>query len=143
MKIEVRRLAADGIALTGQLFINGLPCGFTLENGPLAIPPDTYPVVLTESPHVHEGRLWSPDASGVLPLVCNVKGRSGIRLHALNEAAESDGCIGVGTLLRGSWLSLSRAKLTEVMGLMQKAVAAKEAITLTVVGIAQTPPTNV
>lgn len=51
-----------------------------------AIPTGRYEVTLTYSPHFHR----------TLPLLNNVPGYSGVRIHPGNTAADTDGCILVG-----------------------------------------------
>ena len=58
----------------------------TLENKECLIPELIYRVDVTQSPKF--GRL--------LPLICAVPGRSGIRMHAGNVAGDSSGCVLVG-----------------------------------------------
>ena len=55
----------------------------TLENSEFIIPPGTYPLVVTESPKFKR----------LMPLVMNVLGRSGIRIHRGSRPEHSTGCI--------------------------------------------------
>lgn len=54
--------------------------------GDTAIPAGRYEVVLT----------WSPKFKRQLPLLLDVPGFTGIRIHALNDKTGTQGCIGVG-----------------------------------------------
>ena len=54
--------------------------------GLTAIPAGRYKITLT----------YSPKFKRILPYVNDVKGFSGIRMHAMNTALDSLGCIGVG-----------------------------------------------
>lgn len=63
--------------------------------GQTAIPVGTYKVKLTYSPKF-ANRGWGKKYKGMVPFVENVKGFSGVRLHPLNTAADSLGCIGFG-----------------------------------------------
>jgi hypothetical protein len=92
---------ADGTTL-GVLFKDGVFFGFTLEDavrevagqpveswkvkGETAIPQGRYRVVVTPSVRFHRP----------LPLLLDVPGFDGIRIHPLNTSAETEGCIGVG-----------------------------------------------
>lgn len=55
----------------------------TLENADYIIPTGTYPLVVTESPKFKR----------LMPLVCQVPGRSGIRIHRGSRPEHSTGCI--------------------------------------------------
>ena len=72
----------------------------TLENKDYIIPTGTYPVRVT----------WSPKFKRMLPLVLNVPGRSGIRVHRGTRPEHSRGCILVSAAneqeLTAKWLAL-------------------------------------
>ena len=55
----------------------------TLENEDYIIPIGTYPLVVTPSPKFKR----------LMPLVCQVPGRSGIRIHRGSRPEHSKGCI--------------------------------------------------
>src|SRR5665213_2087036 len=90
MKLTLNRNPPGLTCMIGDLLVDGEVQCNTLEDIPretkvpreTAIPSGTYKVVLTESEAVNEGRLWSP--SGKLPLLLDVPGFSGIRIHAGN-----------------------------------------------------------
>jgi len=117
MNMLLQRLPADGIALPGGLSIDGAPFSATLENARVAIPAGRYRVILSWSQRAHDGELWTSDARGRLPLICDVPGRDGLRIHALNSPGQSEGCIGVGFSLAPSkaWLGQSRAALIALL----------------------------
>ena len=84
-----------GVTL-GKLYIDGVYFCETLEDemrtgpkvkGATAIPCGTYAVRLTMSPRFDR----------VMPLVANVPGFTGIRIHAGNDADDTEGCLLVGT----------------------------------------------
>lgn len=101
MDLLLQREPAIGQAVLGDLFVNGLRKYRTLERLDVLIPIGRYKVLLTPSYRATVGTLWSPLPDHRLPLVCDVPGRDGIRIHALNDASESDGCIGVGMMQIG------------------------------------------
>lgn len=86
MLLRLLRTTTHGNALCGQLYIDGKPFCDTIENATKAIPNGFYPVRLTQSPH------WGE----ILPLIDRVIGRTGIRIHPGNTAADSEGCVLVG-----------------------------------------------
>ena len=63
--------------------------------GKTAIPVGTYEVKLTYSPKF-ASRVWGKKYGGKVPQIMNVKGFSGVRIHPLNKAEDSLGCIGMG-----------------------------------------------
>ena len=72
----------------------------TLENADYIIPAGTYPIAVT----------WSPKFRRMLPIVLNVPGRSGIRVHRGTKPEHSRGCILVSAAmeqeLTARWLAL-------------------------------------
>jgi len=63
--------------------------------GKTAIPVGTYEVKLTYSPKFGT-TAWGKKYGGKVPQIMNVKGFSGIRIHPLNSAEQSYGCLGFG-----------------------------------------------
>lgn len=86
MLLKLIRKQPQGNALCGELFIDNHWFCSTLERTDVAIPAGFYPVTLTMSPRFGE----------ILPLIGNVVGRSGIRIHAGNYPRDTAGCILVG-----------------------------------------------
>ena len=76
----------------------------TLENSDYIIPCGTYEVKVT----------WSPKFKRMLPIVLNVPGRSGIRVHRGTKPEHSRGCILVSAAmeqqLTAQWLALQASK---------------------------------
>jgi hypothetical protein len=97
MKLKLSRVQFDTACTIGRLTVDGTPECWTLEDfvrpvgapkvfGQTAIPVGTYGVIVTHSPHF--GR--------ELPLLVNVPGFDGVRIHPGNTAADTEGCILVG-----------------------------------------------
>ncbi len=86
MLLKLQRSTPSGNTLAGTLYIDGKYYCDTIENNSHKIQTGFYPVRLTQSPSWDE----------VLPLIDHVIGRSGIRIHPGNTAADSTGCILVG-----------------------------------------------
>jgi hypothetical protein len=63
--------------------------------GKTAIPTGTYEIELTYSPKFAT-RAWGKKYKGLVPEIKKVKGFSGVRIHPLNTAEDSLGCIGCG-----------------------------------------------
>lgn len=68
------------------MLVDGLFECPTAELAGVEIPVGTYPVSLSESIHLKRR----------LPLLDNVPGRTGIRIHSINKVEELEGCVGVG-----------------------------------------------
>ena len=97
--IRLTRTSRDGRAVHGVLRL-GVQEVATLENSEYIIPEGTYPVRVT----------WSPKFKRMLPIVLNVPGRSGIRVHQGTKPEHSRGCILVSAAmeqqLTAKWLAL-------------------------------------
>ena len=106
MKLEVKRIAKQSTYTIGKLFIDGEYFCDTLEDvcrgltqemteaqiaqikvkGQTAIPSGTYKVDIT----------FSQKFKKYLPILENVKGFEGIRIHSGNDSNDTEGCILVG-----------------------------------------------
>lgn len=68
-----------------------------------------------------------------LPLVENVPGFEGIRIHPGNTAEDTDGCILVGRTKGTTWISESRAAFNDLFDKIKKALDAGDTVTLEIV----------
>ena len=97
--IQMRRISRNEKAVHGSMRVNGRDIA-TLENADYIIPVGTYPVSVT----------FSPRFKRMLPLIGNVPGRSGIRIHRGTKPEHSKGCILVSAAmeqqLTAEWLAL-------------------------------------
>ncbi len=132
MDLRLQRSPVVDQAIPGELFIGGAFFSFTLENAALAIPVGRYKVTMTWSKRAYEGQLWTPDPLGRLPLLCDVPGRTGVRIHAANEFHQLEGCVAVGQSLSGIWLGRSRAALTQLLPVIDAALWKKDPVWLEV-----------
>ena len=80
--IRLTRISREGKAVRGIMRVNGRDIA-TLENADYIIPVGTYPVLVT----------FSPRFKRMLPLIGNVPGRSGIRIHGGSKPEHSKGCV--------------------------------------------------
>jgi len=64
--------------------------------------------------------------------ILNVKGFSGVRIHSLNTAEESLGCIGVGVKLKDGYITNSRATYAIIHKMVSDSIAEGEDIYLTI-----------
>ena len=97
--IRLTRIRRDDKAVRGVLRLGAQEVA-TLENDDYIIPCGTYPIRVT----------WSPKFKRMLPLVMDVPGRSGIRVHRGTRPEHSRGCILVSAAmeqeLTAKWLAL-------------------------------------
>lgn len=63
--------------------------------GKTAIPRGEYEVRLTISPRFRN-KPWASKYGGLVPEIVGVPGYSGVRIHPLTDATQTDGCIGIG-----------------------------------------------
>ncbi len=137
MKLRVERISCGLKCTLGKLYVDEqLEC-FTLEDRvredgrPVnawkvprvtAIPTGTYDVVITPS------KRFGRD----LPLLQNVPGFSGVRIHPGNTAEDTEGCILVGKYKAGDSVAESRAAFSALFGKILGAMDRGEAVTLEV-----------
>ena len=97
--IRLTRTSRDGKAVRGLMRLGAQEVE-TLENDDFIIPCGTYPLRVT----------WSPKFKRMLPILLNVPGRSGIRVHRGTKPEHSRGCILVSAAmeqeLTAKWLAL-------------------------------------
>lgn len=134
MVLTLNRILLGKEATIGELLVNNEYQCDTLEDrvrpdgekvyGKTAIPAGTYEVKLTHSPRFKK----------ILPEILNVPNFTGIRIHPLNRAEESEGCIGVGEWngKDTNWISNSKITFNNLMSLLRKAEENKEEITITI-----------
>ena len=139
MELKVKRIAKQPKYTIGKLYVDGKHFCDTLEDtdrgltqdmtvdeitnakivGETAIPTGTYNVVITYSPKFNKD----------LPLIENVKGFEGIRIHTGNRADQTEGCLLVGHNKIVGQVCNSVKVFKELMAKMQEA----DTITLQIV----------
>lgn len=139
MIITLRRIAMKDTYTIGKLYIDGVYFCDTVEDkdrglddsmeesvikerkvyGETAIPLGTYKVEITYSPKFKKN----------LPLLYNVKGFEGIRIHSGNTAKDSLGCIIVGKNKKVGMVLDSRSTMAKLMKILTNT---KENIWLTI-----------
>jgi len=131
MILRVERAEAGRIATLGMLFVDDAFECFTLEDpcrpekipGETAIPYGRYQVVITDSPKF--GRR--------LPLLADVPGFSGVRIHPGNTTADTEGCLLVGEELDGDRLLRSRVAFDRLFQKLDDAQSMGEGIVIDIV----------
>lgn len=87
MIIEVKRTYHKEFT-SGELFVNGLFNLYTLEDSK-CIPEGTYDLVINRSSRFNKQ----------MPLITNVPGFSGVRIHSGNNVKDTQGCLLVGYII--------------------------------------------
>lgn len=88
--------------------------------GQTAIPSGSYECVYT----------YSNRFKKMLPLLLNVKGFEGIRIHSGNSAKDTEGCILIGKNDKVGWISNSRLWTDRLIAKMQESWRRKEKVTI-------------
>lgn len=109
--VTIGAMSADGEWQCWTLEDTVRPPGAAKVFGQTAIPVGTYQVILTMSAHF--GR--------ELPLVVNVPGFAGVRIHPGNTAADTEGCVLVGCDRLAKSLGRSRVAFDALMLRMREA----------------------
>lgn len=115
MRMVLKRKYKGPDYTIGDLYLNGEWFCNTLEDivrpagqkiyGETAIPAGKYKVIKTMSPRFKK----------LLPLICDVPGFAGVRIHAGNTAADTEGCVLVGeNKVKGKVIN-SQATMTKLM----------------------------
>lgn len=123
----LQRLDANSIRTLGALYLDKDHYCYTVEDairlvkvdGETAVPSGLYELQLTVSPRAAGGGLWTPWPDFNLPLVVSVPGFTGIRIHAGNVAADTEGCIIVGMDRLTDGVGSSRVALRRLMNDMK------------------------
>lgn len=133
MKLLLVREPSGDKCTHGKLYVNGVFECFTLEDkdrklesggekiyGQTAIPRGTYEVVINFSQRFKRD----------LPLLLNVAGFSGVRIHAGNTSEDTEGCILVGSSRGDQRVNNSRVAFNKLFDQLDEAYAANEPISL-------------
>ena len=136
MRLELIRSTFGEHTTTGDLYADGVWQNFTLEDrvrptgpkvpGETAIPEGVYPLIITPSPRFKRR----------LPLLVNVPGFDGIRIHPGNSHKDTEGCIfvgeGVNQFSDEPMLTKSVSAFNRLFEMLEEAIEAGESITVSV-----------
>lgn len=98
--------------LTSDMSVDEILAVKNKHKGQTAIPRGRYKVTITYSPRFKKD----------MPLLNAVKGFTGIRIHPLNDANGSEGCIGFGVNDKKGWISNSKYWTGLVTGIIKAAL---------------------
>jgi len=119
MLIVIKRLYKGEKSIIGEMTVDGVFECFTLEDverpvkikGETAIPKGTYKVIINQSNRFKRQ----------LPLLLNVPGFEGVRIHSGNTNHDTEGCILVGETRHKEFIGKSRKAFNKLFKKMQKA----------------------
>jgi hypothetical protein len=128
MNLLLQRLPSDAHRTHGDLYIDGQWACYTLEDpvrevkikGETAIPEGTYRITMEHSPRFGPNTLTVKD----------VPGFTGVRIHAGNTEAHTEGCPLVGQVRAEASILHSRAALAELKEDVAAALQAGEQVWL-------------
>ncbi len=130
MILTLHRDTRIGTATLGKLSVDGVYQCETLEDvvrppgvkiyGHTAIPAGEYGVLVTMSPRFQR----------LLPLLLDVPGFSGVRIHPGNTDADTEGCILVGRGRERNIVTDSRAAFGPLLNAIEGARRAHESVTI-------------
>lgn len=133
MRMRLERTWCGQACTIGTLYVDGKAECFTCEDvaraagvkvpGETAIPRGVYNVIVTPSQRFKRD----------LPLVENVPGFSGIRIHPGNTADDTEGCILVGAAKMPDGVAHSREAFRTLFMKISEALGAGEKVTLEIV----------
>jgi hypothetical protein len=123
MNITVTRKWYSDKSTIGELVMDGFQC-FTLEDaehsekisGETAIPAGEYEVRMTYSPRFKQA----------MPILLDVHGFEGVRIHWGNTADDTEGCLLLGTTRGPDFIGNSREAWNSFMVAMRKGVSGVE-----------------
>lgn len=130
MELDLYRTDRDGVSTMGELFVDSVFECFALEpvirdvkiKGVTAIPFGRYKVIITMSPHF--GR--------PLPLLVDVPGFDGIRIHPGDTVDDTEGCLVVGQTWGQDAVWNSRAAFNLLFPKIEGALGRGEPVWITV-----------
>lgn len=130
MKLTVTRRWASRYSTIGELEVNGVFECYTLEDvvrapgvkipGQTAIPAGSYRLIVNQSQRF--GRQ--------MPLICDVPGFAGVRIHSGNTAHDTEGCLLVGAFREEDAVLHSRAAYDRLFAKIMRAVDSGEAMSI-------------
>ena len=106
MELKLQRKKINKTSCIGDLYVDGEFECYTLEDPPrkkkipgiTGIPAGRYRIVVD----------FSDRFQTKMPLLLDVQGFKGVRIHSGNTAADTEGCILVGDVEKAGWIEKSR-----------------------------------
>lgn len=139
MKLLLKREPSTAKSTTGKLYLDGNFECYILEDvvrevkipGETAIPEGTYQVVITHSPRFKK----------FLPLLVDVPGFTGVRIHCGNRPEDTEGCLLPGRVRdpKGDGVLESKPAFTALFAKLSAATKAGDVISLEILPAAAKP----
>ena len=137
MLIEVKRDICKENFTLGKMFIDKEFYGYTLEDtvrqpgqkvpGKTAIPAGSYKVTITYSNHFKK----------LLPLINEVPGFEGVRIHGGNSAADTNGCILVAKNREARWGVIWGSLFADISARISADLKASHEVSISITGDAK------
>ena len=131
MQLALKRTTFTSESTIGKLSVDGRYECYVLEDvvrkgakvwGKSAIPAGTYPVVITYSNRFRR----------LMPLLADVPGFEGVRIHSGNTAADTEGCLLVGKTQSKDFVGQSRDAYAVLFAQIKDAIDRHEPVTITI-----------
>lgn len=131
MILTLKRERCAGLYTEGKLYIDGVYFCDTIEDpvrkvkvpGETAIPAGVYYVIMTMSSRFKK----------IMPVLLDVPGFSGVRIHAGNTANDSEGCILVGVKLTAGMITKSRETRDKLYAIIAEAIKKGETVEIEII----------
>jgi hypothetical protein len=139
MKLLLQRVQLDHDVTIGRLLVDGAHFAWVCEDpvreivgepveqwkvyGKTAIPYGTYKVDIT----------WSPRFGRLLPLLLDVPGFTGVRIHPGNTTADTEGCLLPGLVRAAKGVGQSRPACDWLIPKIDQALKAGQPVTIEIV----------
>ena len=134
MELKLVRGKANASSVEGKLYVDGVFECYTVEDLPrdkkvygiTGIPKGKYKVTVSMSTRFHKR----------LPLLLDVPGFEGIRIHSGNSSKDSEGCIIVGAVNERTdddWVGSSKVAMSRLLPKIEDALAVCESVWIEIV----------
>lgn len=134
MEMKLVRSKANATSVEGRLYVDGVFECYTVEDvpravkvyGKTAIPKGRYRVDVTMSNRFEKR----------LPLLLDVPGFEGVRIHSGNKSTDTEGCIIVGAVndrTDDDWVGSSKVAMSRLLPKIEDALAVKEQVWIEIV----------
>jgi len=117
MELKLKRTNLTPDFTLGEFYIDGLFFCYTVEDtvrdvkikGQTAIPYGRYKVIINMSNRFKK----------LMPLLLDVPGFEGVRIHSGNSALDTEGCLILGMVKTGNGVGMSRVAINKLMEKLQ------------------------